>query len=150
MMTGIEIVHVPYRGTPAAHSALMAGDIHAMFDAMGSSMAHIQAGTLRALGVSATTRRRVLPDVPLIGDVVTGYAVTGHLGIGAPRSTSTEIVERLNGEVNAVLAEPTVQARMADLGSEPLSGSPADFAKLLAEETEKWGKVIRAANIKAE
>ena len=86
MMTGIEVVHVPYRGTPAAHSALMTGDIHAMFDAMGSSMAHIQAGTLRALGVSATTRLRVLPDVPLIGDVVTGYAVTGHLGIGAPRT----------------------------------------------------------------
>ena len=110
MMTGIEIVHVPYRGTPAAHSALIAGDVHAMFDAIGSSMAHIQAGTLRALGVSATMRLQVLPDVPLIGDVVTGYAVTGHLGIGAPKSTPAEIVERLNREVNAVLAEPTVQA----------------------------------------
>jgi tripartite-type tricarboxylate transporter receptor subunit TctC len=148
MMTGIEIVHVPYRGTPAAHSALIAGDVHAMFDAIGSSMAHIQAGTLRALGVSATTRLRVLPDVPLIGDVVTGYTVTGHLGIGAPRSTPAEIVERLNSEVNAVLAEPTVQARMADLGSEPLSGSAADFAKLIAEETEKWGKVVKFAGIK--
>ena len=150
MMTGIEVVHVPYRGTPAAHSALMAGDIHAMFDAMGSSMAHIQAGTLRALGVSATTRLRVLPDVPLIGDVVTGYAVTGHLGIGAPRSTPAEIVERLNREVNAVLAEPTVQTRMADLGSEPLSSSAADFAKLIAEETEKWGKVVKFAGLKAD
>ena len=150
MMTGIEIVHVPYRGTPAAHSALIAGDVHAMFDAIGSSMAHIQAGTLRALGVSATTRLRVLPDVPLIGDVVTGYAVTGHLGIGAPRSTSAEIVERLNGEVNAVLAEPAVQARMADLGSEPLSGSAADFAKLIAEGTEKWGKVVKFAGLKAD
>ena len=149
-MTGIEDVHVPYRGTPAAHSALIAGDVHAMFDAIGSSMAHIQAGTLRALGVSATTRLRVLPDVPLIGDVVTGYAVTGHLGIGAPRSTSAEIVERLNREVNAVLAEPTVQARMADLGSEPLSGSAADFAKLIAEETEKWGKVVKFAGLKAD
>ena len=146
MMTGIEIVHVPYRGTPAAHSALIAGDVHAMFDAIGSSMAHIQAGTLRALGVSATTRLRVLPDVPLIGDV----AVTGHLGIGAPRSTSAEIVERLNREVNAVLAEPTVQARMADLGSEPLSGSAADFAKLIAEETEKWGKVVKFAGLKVD
>jgi tripartite-type tricarboxylate transporter receptor subunit TctC len=150
MMTGIEIVHVPYRGTPAAHSALIAGDVHAMFDAIGSSMAHIQAGTLRALGVSATTRLRVLPDVPPIGDVVTGYAVTGHLGIGAPRSTPAEIVERLNREVNAVLAEPTVQARMADLGSEPLSGSTADFAKLIADETEKWAKVIKFAGIKAD
>jgi tripartite-type tricarboxylate transporter receptor subunit TctC len=150
MMTGIEIVHVPYRGTPAAQSALIAGDVHAVFDAIGSSMAHIQAGTLRALGVSATTRLRVLPDVPLIGDVVTGYTVTGHLGIGAPRGTPAEIVERLNSEVNAVLSEPTVQTRMADLGSEPLSGSAADFAKLIAEETEKWGKVIKFAGIKAD
>ena len=92
----------------------------------------------------------MLPDVPPIGNVVTGYAVTGRLGIGAPRSTPAEIVERLNREVNAVLAEPTVQARMADLGSEPLSGSAADFAKLIADETEKWAKVIRAANIKPE
>ena len=150
MMTGIQIVHVPYRGTPAAHSALIAGDVPAMFDAIGSSMAHIQAGTLRALGVSATTRLRVLPDVPPIGDVVTGYAVNGHLGIGAPRSTPAEIVERLNREVNAVLTEPTVQARMADLGSEPLSGSAADFAKLIADETEKWAKVIEFAGIKAD
>src|SRR6266511_1462709 len=150
MMTGIEVVHVPYRGTPAAHSALMAGDVHAMFDAVGSALPHIQSGGLRALGVTATARLRVLPDIPLIGDVVPGYAVTGWLGIGVPRGTPAEIVERLNREVNAVLADPAVKARMAELGSQIFTGSPADFGKLIADETEKWGKVIRAANIKPE
>ena len=150
MMTGIEIVHVPYRGSPAAHSGLVAGDVHAMFDATASAMPHIQSGALRPLGVSAKTRLRVLPDVPAIGEVVPGYAVTGWLGIGVPKGTTAEIVERLNREVNAVLADPAVKARMAELGSEIFTGSPADFGKVIAEETEKWGKVIRAANIKPE
>src|SRR5215475_8781020 len=150
MMTGIEIVHVPYRGTPAAHSALMAGDVHAMFDAVGSAVPHIQSGALRALGVTGKARLRVLPDVPVIGDDVPGYAVTGFLGIGVPQGTPSEIVERLNREVNAALAEPVVTARMADLGSEIFTGSPADFAKLIAEETEKWAKVVKFAGIKAE
>jgi tripartite-type tricarboxylate transporter receptor subunit TctC len=150
MMTGIEVVHVPYRGTPAAHSALMAGDVHAMFDAVGSSLPHIQSGGLRALGVTARGRLRVLPDIPVIGDVVPGYAVTGWLGVGVPKGTPADIVERLNREVNAALADPTVKARMAELGSEIFTGSSSDFAKLIAEETEKWAKVIRAANIKPE
>jgi tripartite-type tricarboxylate transporter receptor subunit TctC len=150
MTTGIELVHVPYRGTPAAHSALMAGDVHAMFDAVGSAVPHIQSGALRALGVSATAHLRVLPDVPLIGDAVPGYAVTGWLGIGAPKGTPAEIVERLNREVNASLADPTVKTRMAELGSEIFTGSPADFAKLVAEETEKWGKVVKFAGLKAD
>jgi tripartite-type tricarboxylate transporter receptor subunit TctC len=150
MTTGIELVHVPYRGTPAAHSALLAGDVHAMFDAIGSSVPQIQAGTLRALGVTATTRLRVLPDIPPISDVVPGYAVTGWLGIGVPKGTPAEIVERLNREVNAALADAAVKARMADLGSEPLPGSVADFAKLVAEETEKWAKVVKFAGLKAE
>ena len=136
MMTGIDVVHVPYRGT--AHSALMAGDVHAMFDAVGSAVPHIQSGALRALGVTGKARLRVLPDVPVIGDVVPGYAVTGFLGIGVPQGTPGEIVERLNREVNGALAEPVVTARMAELGSEIFTGSPADFAKLIAEETEKW------------
>jgi tripartite-type tricarboxylate transporter receptor subunit TctC len=148
MMTGIEVVHVPYRGTPAVHSALMAGDVHAMFDATVSALPHIQSGALRALGVTATARLRVLPDVPLIGDVVPGYAVTGWLGIGAPKGTPPEIVERLNREVVAAVADPAVKVRMIDLGSDPLPGSPGDFAKLIADETEKWATVIRAANIK--
>ena len=150
MMTGIEVVHVPYRGTPAAHSALLAGDVHAMFDAIGSAMPQIQAGALRALGVTANARLRVLPDVPAISDVVPGFAVTGWLGIGAPKGTPAEVVERLNQEINAALADPSIKARMADLGSEPISGSLADFGKLIADETEKWAKVIKFAGIKAE
>jgi len=150
MMTGIEVVHVPYRGTPAAHSALIAGDVHAMFDAVGSSLPHIQSGGLRALGVTATERLRVLPDIPLIGDVVPGYVVTGWLGVGVPKGTPAEIVERLNREINAALADPTVKARMAELGSEIFTGSSADFAKLVAEETEKWAKVVKFAGLKAE
>jgi tripartite-type tricarboxylate transporter receptor subunit TctC len=150
MMTGIEVVHVPYRGTPAAHSGLMAGDVHSMFDAIGSAVPHIRSGTLHALGVTATARLRVLPDIPLIGDVVPGYAVTGWLGIGVPKGTPATIVERLNREVNAALADPAVKARMADLGSDPLPGSAVDFAKLIAEETEKWAKVVKFAGLKAE
>jgi tripartite-type tricarboxylate transporter receptor subunit TctC len=150
MMTGIDAVHVPYRGTPAAHSALMAGDVHAMFDAVGSALPHIQSGALRALGVTGKARLRVLPDIPLIGDAVPGYTVTGYLGIGVPKGTPTEIVDRLNREVNAALADPTVKARMAELGSEISAGSPADFAKLIAEETEKWAKVVKFAGLKAE
>ena len=150
MMTGIEVVHVPYRGTPAVHSALMAGDVHAMFDATVSALPHIQSGALRALGVTATARLRVLPDVPLIGDVVPGYAVTGWLGIGAPKGTPPGIVERLNREVVAAVADPAVKVRMTDLGSDPLPGSAGDFAKLITEETEKWAKVVKFAGIKSE
>jgi tripartite-type tricarboxylate transporter receptor subunit TctC len=150
MSTGIEVVHVPYRGTPAAHAGLIAGEVQAMFDAVGAAMAQIHAGALRALGVTATTRLRVLPDTPPIADVVTGYSVTGWLGIGAPRGTPTEIVERLNREVNAALADPAVKARMADLGSEPMPGSVADFAKLVDTETEKWAKVVKFSGLKAE
>jgi tripartite-type tricarboxylate transporter receptor subunit TctC len=150
MRTGIEVVHVPYRGTPAAHSALLAGDVHAMFDAIGSAMPQIQSGALRPLGVTAPTRLRVLPDVPPIADVVPGFAVSGWLGIGAPKGTPADIVERLNREVNAALADPAVKARMADIGSEPLPGSVADFAKLIDEETEKWAKVVKFSGLKAE
>jgi tripartite-type tricarboxylate transporter receptor subunit TctC len=150
MMTGIDVVHVPYRGTPAAHSALMAGDVHAMFDAVGSALPHIQSGDLRALGVTGRARLRVLPDTPLIGDAVPGYTVTGFLGIGVPKGTPTEVIDRLNREVNAVLADSVMKARMADLGSEIFTGSPDDFAKLIAEETEKWAKVVKFAGLKAD
>ena len=148
MMTGIEVVHVPYRGTPAAHSALLAGDVHVIFDAVASSLPQIQSGALRALGVTASERQRVLPDIPPIGDSVPGFAVTGWLGIGAPKGTPAEIVERLNQEVNLALADPAVKARMADLGSEPLFGSVSDFAKLIANETEKWARVVKFAGLK--
>jgi tripartite-type tricarboxylate transporter receptor subunit TctC len=150
MSSGIEVVHVPYRGTPAAHSALIAGDVHAMFDAIGSAVPQIQSGRLHALGVTAATRMRVLPDVPAIAEVVPGFSVTGWLGIGVPKGTPAEIVELLNREVNAALADPTLKARMADLGSDPISGSIADFARLVADDTEKWAKVVKFAGLKAD
>ena len=121
-----------------------------MCDAIGSAIGQIRAGALRPLVVTATTRLPVLPDVPSIGDVVPGFAVTGWLGVGAPKGTPAEIVERLNREVNAALVDPAVKARMADLGSEPLPGSVADFARLVAEETEKWAKVVKFAGLKAD
>jgi tripartite-type tricarboxylate transporter receptor subunit TctC len=150
MQTGIEWVHVPFRGTPATHAALIAGEIQVMFDAIGSALPHIQSGALRALGVSAKTRMRVLPNIPPIGDFVPGYEVTGWLGYGAPKGTPAEIVEKLNREVNAVLAEPAINARLLELGSIPLSGSAADFGKLIADETEKWGKVVKFAGLRAD
>jgi tripartite-type tricarboxylate transporter receptor subunit TctC len=150
MQTGIDVVHVPYRGTVQALAGLMAGDVQVMFDAIPSALPHIQSGRLRALGVTIAARSKVLLDIPPISDFVPGYAVTAWLGIGVPKATPADIVDRLNKEVNAALADPAVGVRLADLGSEPLSGSPADFSKLIADETEKWGKVIRVANIKAE
>jgi len=150
MMTGVEVVHVPYRGTPAAHSGLMAGDVHAMFDATVSALPQIQSGALRAIGVTATARVRVLPDIPPIGDTVGGYAVTGWLGIGVPKGTPAEIVERLNRDINAVLADPAVRTRMEDLGSDARPGSVHEFGRLIAEETEKWAKVVKFAGLKVE
>jgi len=150
MMTGVEVVHVPYRGTPAAHSGLMAGDVHAMFDATVSALPQIQSGALRAIGVTATARVRVLPDIPPIGDTVGGYAVTGWLGIGVPKGTPAEIVERLNRDINAVLADPAVRTRMEDLGSDARPGSVQEFGLLIAEETEKWAKVVKFAGLKVE
>ena len=150
MTTGIEMVHVPYRGTPAAHAALIAGEVQAFFDAVGTSVPLIQSGALRALGVTATARLRVLPEVPPIADVVTGFAVTGWLGVGVPKGTPADIVERLNREVNAVLGDGAVKARMAELGSEPHPGSVADFSRLVDDETEKWAKVVKFAGLKAE
>ena len=150
MMSGIDVVHVPYRGTPAAQSALMAGDVQAMFDAVGSSVPLIQSGALRAVGVSATAPLRVLPDVPPIADVVPGYTVTGWLGVGAPKGTPPEVIERLNREINTTLANPAVKARMAELGSQIFTSSPAEFGKLISEDTEKWAKVVKYAGIKAD
>jgi tripartite-type tricarboxylate transporter receptor subunit TctC len=128
----------------------MAGDVHAMFDAVGSSVPLIQAGSLRALGVTANARLRVLPDVSPIADVVPGYTVTGFLGFGAPKGTPPEIIERLNREINTALADPTVKTRMRELGSDIFTGSPADFGRLVAEETEKWAKVVKFAGIRAD
>jgi tripartite-type tricarboxylate transporter receptor subunit TctC len=150
MSTGIEVVHVPYRGTPAAHAALIAGEVHAMFDAIGSAVPQIQGGALRALAVTSAARMRVLPNVPTISEVVPNFEVMGWLGYGAPKGTPPDVVERLNREVNAVLADPAIKGRMAELGSEVISGSAADFGKLIADDTEKWAKVVKFAGLKAD
>ena len=150
MMAGIDMIHVPYRGTGTAHAGLIAGDVHIMFDAIGSALPQIQSGRLRALAVTSATRWKALPDIPAVAEFVEGYSVNGWLGIGAPKGTPAEIIDRLNKEINAVVAHPAIRARFADMGQEALVGSPAEVGRLIVEETEKWGKVIRAANIKAE
>jgi tripartite-type tricarboxylate transporter receptor subunit TctC len=149
-MAGIDIVHVPYRGAAPALTDLLGGQVQVIFDAMPSSIGYIRAGKLRALAVTTATRSPVVPDVPTVSDFVRGYEASTWFGIGAPKNTSPEIVNRLNVEINAGLADPTFKARLADLGGTMLPGSPADFGKLIADETEKWGKVIRAAHIKVE
>ncbi|MEW6451817.1 MAG: tripartite tricarboxylate transporter substrate binding protein [Pseudomonadota bacterium] len=148
--TGIDTLHVPYRGSPAALAALTAGDVQALFDTAGTSLPLIQSGKIRALGVSSTERVRMLPNVPTIGETVPGYTVTGWLGIGAPKGTPAEIVQRLNREIAAVLNEPAIKAKMLELNSDPFVSTSADFAKFTAEDAEKWGKVVKAAGVKVE
>ncbi len=150
MMAGVNMVHVPYRGAGNAMTDLIGGQVQLMFDTTQASIPHIKAGKVRALAVSTAARSELLADLPTIGDFVPGYEASGSFGFGAPRNTPAEIVEKLNREINAVLAEPRARARIAELGGEPLAGSPAAYARLLAEESEKWGKVVRAANIKVE
>jgi tripartite-type tricarboxylate transporter receptor subunit TctC len=150
MMAGVDLVPVQYRSSGPALTDLMAGQVQVMFDPLGSSIEYIRAGRLRALAVTTATRAEALPDVPTVGEFVPGYEASLWQGIGAPKSTPAEIVDRLNREINAALADPKIKARLADLGSTPLVQSPGEFARLIASDTEKWGKVIRAANIKAE
>jgi len=146
--TGIDTVHVPFRGSPAALAALTAGDVQALFDTVGTSFPLIQAGKIRALGVSSMERVRMLPDVQTIAETVPGYTVTGWLGIGAPKGTPAEIVQRLNREIGVVLNEPAIRAKMLELNSDPFVSTPEEFAKFTAEDTEKWGRVVKAAGIK--
>ena len=134
--------------SPSDRGPLLAGEAQVYFGPLLSSIGYIRAGNLRALAVTTTTRSQILPDVPVLSETVPGYDVSSWYGIGAPKSTPAEIVERLNTEINASISNPKFQARLANLGGTVLPGSPADFGKLIAEETEKWGKVIRAANIK--
>ena len=150
MMTGIDMVHVPYRDLP--YSDLIGGRVEVYFGAVLSAIAYIKSGNLRALAVTTATRSELLPDIPTVAEFVPSYEASAFFGIGAPKSTPTEseTIERLNKEVNAALADPRVKARLADLGGDALVLSSADFRKLIADETEKWGKVIRAANIKTE
>jgi len=142
------MTHVPYRGSGPMVNDLLGGQVHFAFDAIASSIGHVRAGRLRALGVSTEARIDVLPDLPTVGEFVPGYEATGTQGIGAPRHTPVEIIDKLNREINAGLADPRIKAGIADLGNAPLALSRDEYGKLLAEETEKWGKVIRAANIK--
>jgi len=148
MMTGVHMVHVPYRGATPALTDLLGGQVQIMFDNMASSLEHIRAGRLRALGVTAATRFDGLPDVPTVADFVPGFEASAQFGIGAPAGTPAALIDTLNREINAGLADPQIRARLAELSGAVLTGSPADYARLIADETEKWGKVIKAANIK--
>jgi tripartite-type tricarboxylate transporter receptor subunit TctC len=150
MMTGINMLHVPYRGAAPALTDLIGGQVQVKFDVMASSIEHIRAGKLRALAVTTATRSEALPDVPNVGEFLPGFEASAWQGVGVPKNTPTEIVDRLNKEMNAALADPKIKARLADLGSSVFSSSPADFGRFIAAETEKWGKVIRTANIKPE
>jgi tripartite-type tricarboxylate transporter receptor subunit TctC len=150
MMTGVNMVHVPYRGEAAALTDLLGGQVQVMFATMPASIEYIKAGKLRSLAVTAATRLDALPNVPTVGDFLPGYEVSAWQGVGAPKNTPAEIIVKLNNEINTGLADPKLKARLADLGGTVIAGSPADFGKLIAGETEKWGKVIRAANIKPE
>ena len=150
MMAGVDMIHVPYRGGAPALTDLIGGQVQMTFADIASSIEYVKTGKLRALAVSSMSRSDALPEVPPLADSLPGYEVSGWFGIGVPRNTPTEIVDGLNKEINAGLADPKIKARYAELGSTVFTGSPADFGKHIAHETEKWAKVIRAANIKPE
>jgi tripartite-type tricarboxylate transporter receptor subunit TctC len=149
MMTGIDMVHVPYRGGAPALSDLLAGQVQVMFEFMATTIPHVHSGGLRALAVTSAMRWPELPHAPTVGEFVPGFEASALQGIAAPRQTAPGVIERLNREVNAILDEPRMKSRIAELGSEPLPGSSAKFARLIAADSEKWAKVIRAAGIKA-
>ena len=149
MMAGIDMIHVPYRGGNQVITDLIAGQVQVGFMGLSVAVEHIRSGKVRALAVTTATRSDVLPDIPTVGDFVPGYEAIAFWGIGAPKATPSEIIEKLNKVINAGLADPKIKARLADLGG-ALTGSPADFGGLIADETDKWAKVIRAANIKPE
>jgi tripartite-type tricarboxylate transporter receptor subunit TctC len=150
MMAGVDMVHVPYRGGGPALNDLLGGQVQVMFVTTVASMEYIRAGRLRALAITTATRSDALADIPSVGEFVPGYEASTWYGVGAPKATPAEIVEKLNNEINASLADPKLKARLADLGGDVLALSPAGFGRLIADETEKWAKVIRAANIKAD
>jgi len=150
MMTGIDMQHVPYRGNGPALTDLLGGQVQIMFDTMPQAIGYVRAGKLRALAVTTAMRSDVLPDTPTVGESVPGYEASSLYGVAAPRNTPDEIVERLNKEVMAALADPAMKTRLADLGGIVLVGSPAEFGRLIVAETEKWARVIRTGNIKAQ
>jgi tripartite-type tricarboxylate transporter receptor subunit TctC len=150
MMAGINMVHVPYRGDAPALTDLIGGQVQASLNPMPAVIEYIRAGKLRALAVTTATRSEVLPEIPTLSEFLPGYEASFWNGIGAPKNTPAEVIEKLNKEINAALADPKIKGRFADMGATVLAGSPADFGKLIADETEKWSKVIRAANISVE
>jgi tripartite-type tricarboxylate transporter receptor subunit TctC len=150
MMAGVNMLHVPYRGAVPALTDLLGGQVQLYFVSMPASIEYIKAGQLRALAVTTATRSQALPDIPTVGEFMPGYEASGWQGVGAPRNTPAEIVDKLNKEINVALADPKMKARLADLGGTVLPGTPADFGKFIAAETEKWGKVIKFAGVKAE
>jgi tripartite-type tricarboxylate transporter receptor subunit TctC len=150
MMTGVDMTHVPYRGLAPALTDLISGQVQVIFSSFPASIEYIKADTLRALGVTTATRFEGAPNIPPIADVVPGFDTSQWYGVIAPKGTPAEIIERLNREINAGLADPKIEARLFELGGTPLINSPSEFGKLVAEETERWGKVVRAVNIKPE
>jgi tripartite-type tricarboxylate transporter receptor subunit TctC len=150
MMAGVNMVHVPYRGGGPVMTDLLGGQVQVMFAPTPTSIEHIRSGKLRALAVTTATRSDALPDIPTVGDFVPGYEASNWYGVGIPKNTPAEIIDKLNKEINAALSDPRMQARLADLGATPFGGSPAHFGKLIADETEKWGKVVKFVGIKAD
>jgi tripartite-type tricarboxylate transporter receptor subunit TctC len=150
VMTGIDLTHVPYRGSAPALTDMISGTVQVMFDNMPSSLPHIQAGKLRALAVTTAVRSDALPDVPTVAETVPGYEASAFFGMSAPKGTPAEIVDKLNAGINAALADPGMKAKLADLGGMPISGSPAEFGKVISEETDKWAKVIKTGNVSME
>jgi tripartite-type tricarboxylate transporter receptor subunit TctC len=150
MMAGLKMLHVPYRGEALALTDLIGGQVQVVFGSVPASIQHIRAGKIRALAVTTSTRSELLPDLPTVADFVPGYESSTWYGIGAPKRTPAEIIERLNVEINAALSDPTLRTRLADLGGTAIGGSPADFGRLIAADTEKWAKVVKFANIKPE
>ena len=150
MMASIDMIHVPYRGGSQLITDLIAGQVQVTFIGLVVAIEHVRSGKLRALAVTTATRSDVLPDTPTVGDFVPEYEASAWFGVGAQKDTPAEIVDKLNGEINAGLADPKIKARLADLGGTPLVVSPADFGRLIADETEKWGKVVKFAGIKPE
>jgi tripartite-type tricarboxylate transporter receptor subunit TctC len=150
MMTGVNLVHVPYRGNGPALTDLLGGQVDVLFPTLASSIEYIRTGKLRGLAVTTAMRSKALPDLPTVGESVRGYEMSVWYGAGVPKGTPAEVIDKLNREINAGLADPKMKAQLADLGNTPLTFSPAGFGKFIAEETEKWAKVIRAANIKVE
>jgi tripartite-type tricarboxylate transporter receptor subunit TctC len=150
MMTGVDMIHVPYRGSVAALTDMLGGQVQVLFDNLPASLEYVKAGKVRALAVTTARRTAALPDLPTIGEFVPGYEASLWWGVGVPKNTPIEIIDKLNKEINVCLADPKMKAQLAGLGAEVLAGSPADFSDLIAQETEKWGKVIKFAGIKAD